>query len=246
MLSPLLIDQLPHTFPYQDLIIPPTPEIPSSTLPSPATTAFYTPYSTLGELDPFSPPNHFPSLQISPPTSTHSLSHSPYGSPYHPLPSPMASTATISTTYSSPFPYTPNHLPNNVYSPIVASPSSFYSMSLSNTPAMGPAPSLPPVPMPVFVSMTNPPMSPEKASVPAPSRQEVPQMLGLVSTRAMFRAETFHVGSEPGVRVRDVLHGKVQVDGHSDRVFESTGVRQFRFTIDVSPFVPSLCAHAQW
>ena len=233
MLSPLLLEELPRTFPYQDLITPPTPELPSSTLPSPATTAYYTPYSTIGELDFFSPPNHFPSLQVSPPASIHSISHSPYGSQHHPLPSPMASTATISTAYSSPFPYTPNHLPNNVYSPIVASPSSFHSMSVSNTPAMGPANGLPSA-MPPFVSATDPPVPPEEAPAPPPTRQEIPQMLGLVSTRSVFRAESFHVGSKPGVRVRDVLNNKVQVDGHDSRVFESTGVRQFRFTIDVS------------
>ncbi|KAM5542073.1 hypothetical protein V8D89_004383 [Ganoderma adspersum] len=230
MLSPLLIDELPRTFPYQDLITPPTPELPSSTLPSPTSTAYYTPYSTIGELDFFSPPNHFPSLQVSPPTSIHSISHSPYGSQHHPLPSPMASTATISTAYSSPFPYTPNHLPNSVYSPIVASPSSFHSMSVSNTPAMGPAPNLPSA-LPAFASATDPPVSSE-APAPLPTRQEIPQMLGLVSTRSVFRAESFHVGAKPGVRVRDVLSNKVQVDGHDSRVFESTGVRQFRFTID--------------
>ncbi|PIL33086.1 hypothetical protein GSI_04535 [Ganoderma sinense ZZ0214-1] len=232
ILSPLHIDQLPHTFPYQDLIIPPTPELPKSALPSPATTVFYTPCSTVGELDPFSPPNHFPSLHISSPTSTHSYSHSPYGTPYHPLPSPMASSTTISTTYSSPFPYTPN-LPNNVFSPIVGSPSSYHSMSVSNTPATAPAPNLPPASMPAFVSAVDPPASQEKAPAPLPpTRQELPQKLGLVSTRSVFRAESFSVGSKPGVRVRDVLHNKVQVDGHEDRVFETTGVRQFRFTID--------------
>ena len=246
MLSPLPIDQLQHTFPYHDLITPPTPEFPTSALAFPTTTAFYTPFSTVGELDAFSPPNHFPSLQVSPPTSTRSISYSPYNSPYHQLPSPMSSNTTISTTYSSPFPYTPNHLPNAAYSPIVASPSSFHSMSLSSTPAMGPVPSLPSAPMPAFVSMSEPPVSPEKALVPSPSRQEVPQKLGLVSTRAVFRAEAFSVGSNPGVRVRDVLHSKVEVDGHDDRVFETTGVRQFRFVIDVSPSVLSLFAEAQW
>ena len=245
MLSPLPIDQLPHTFPYQDFVTPPTPELPNSAFPSPTTTAFYTPYSSFGELDAFSPPNHFPSLQVSPPTSTHSISYSPYSSPYHQLPSPMASNTTISTTYSSPFPYTPNHLPNTAYSPIVASPSSFHSMSLSSTPAMALAHSLPPAPMPAFVSMSDPPVPPEKALITTPSRQEIPQKLGLVSTRSVSRAEAFSVGSKPGVRVRDVLHSKVEVDGHADRVFETTGVRQFRFVIDVSPFAPSLYAEAQ-
>ena len=111
-------------------------------------------------------------------------------------------------------------------------------MSVSNTPATGPAPNLPPGSMPVFVSAVDPPVAQEKAPAPAPTRQELPQKLGLVSTRSVFRAESFRVGSKSGVRVRDVLQNKVQVDGHEDRVFESTGVRQFRFTIDVSPSIP--------
>ncbi|KAI1791603.1 hypothetical protein LXA43DRAFT_888933 [Ganoderma leucocontextum] len=100
---------------------------------------------------------------------------------------------------------------------------------------MGPAPSLLPAPLPAFTSVTELRLSPENAKAPvhAPSsRREVPQKLGLVSTRSTSRAEIFNVGSKPGVRVHDVLRNKVEVDGHNDRVFESTGVRQFRFVID--------------
>ena len=100
---------------------------------------------------------------------------------------------------------------------------------------MGPSRSLPPYHNPPYPSISAPTVSPKKPSGLPLTRLRVPQPLELVSTRNATFAVTFKVGGKAGVRVRDVLGGKVSVDGEDERVFEQTGVRQFRLVIDVSP-----------
>ncbi|TBU40051.1 hypothetical protein BD309DRAFT_993358 [Dichomitus squalens] len=75
-------------------------------------------------------------------------------------------------------------------------------------------------------------MSPKRPTAPSLTRVRVPQPLELVSTHNATFAVAFKVHRKAGVSVRDVLSGKATVDGHNERVFEQTGVRQFRLVID--------------
>ncbi|OCH86206.1 hypothetical protein OBBRIDRAFT_256095 [Obba rivulosa] len=64
-----------------------------------------------------------------------------------------------------------------------------------------------------------------------PRRKPVPHRIKASQRRPQYKVD-FGAHGSPGVKVRDVLRNRARIDGGSDIVFSTTGVRQFHMIVD--------------
>ena len=222
-----------------------TPSLPDVSF-SVSETPYHTPHSALPALHGLSPVD----TRISPAGTFLSIP-SGLGSPYAQVSPPVMPSPSLNQGFSHPYtPMSSYYYPNQLASPMVASPSSYYtSFSQLNSPAVPSTSgftsmsqnSSPTVPLrPYYESPARAPLqyveSPKKATkeIAGPKRVRLPQSVEFHPGKAAS-GESFTSRGAPGVRARDVLKGDAVLDGADDRVLEDLGVRQIHIWIDVSP-----------
>ncbi|KAI0355159.1 hypothetical protein OH77DRAFT_1521207 [Trametes cingulata] len=240
VLSPLPLDGMQQFFPYQDMVIPPTPPRPQPALP-PMPSPYHIAYASLT-------PNYPSTTLPTPSTSAHLPVPIPYDSPYGLYSPPVSSPgqlsvpsymdspgmASVSSYHSFGYPTSPSAASVSTYWTPMTSPmqlgSEFYSPAQAG-PSVLPAVSHVPVP-------TRP--APPPAPPPVPTctpllRVPIPQQIKPSSKRDLSAKVHFTSGGAQGIRVKAAANKKVPietvVDNHDDFVLTAGGDRQIRLVI---------------